>query len=119
MSDEKPIIKRDRRGHFLPGNSGNPGGEIKRTSSEIIRILNEHYTDQDIIDKLDAVWDQAVAMRGIKTMMAWVEFVVTWRAGGKLPTKHIRVNTKFEDMLSALGRNEPVTVDGESESRDG
>lgn len=104
---------RDAHGRILPGHSLNPGGRIKPVSNEIVRILNEHYTDEDILDKLDTVWEEAVALRGVKTMMAWIEFVITWRAGGKLPTRHIRVNTKFEDMLAALGSDEPVTIGGE------
>jgi hypothetical protein len=109
---------RDARGRILPGYSLNPGGEIKAISNEIIKLLNDKYPDDIIHDRLEQVWDQAVELRGVKTMMAWVEFVVTWRAGGKLPTKHIRVNTKFEDMLAALGSNEPITIEGEASEKE-
>jgi hypothetical protein len=111
-------IKRGAGGKFLPGVSANPGGTPSfkmLRSNELIGVLNQRYSDEEIIEKLDAVWDEAVSMRGVKTMMAWLEFVITWRAGGKLPTKHIRVNTKFEDMLAQLGSNEqPVTIEGET-----
>lgn len=107
---------RNEKGHILPGHSLNPGGRIKPISNEIIKLLNDKYSDDTIYERLEQVWAEAAGMRGIKTMMAWIEFVVTWRAGGKLPTKHIRVSTKFEDMLAALGSNEPMTIDSTSSS---
>lgn len=112
----KIVVPRDERGRILPGHTLNNKGFIgprQQLSKEIITLLNDHYSDDVIVQRLEETWAQAVELRGVKTMMAWLEFVITWRAGGKLPTRHIRVNTKFEDMLAALGSDEPMTIDGE------
>ena len=118
VEPDKPkiVVPRDERGRILPGHTLNIKGFIgprQQLSKEIITLLNDHYSDDVIVQRLEETWAQAVELRGVKTMMAWLEFVITWRAGGKLPTRHIRVNTKFEDMLAALGSDEPVTIDGE------
>jgi hypothetical protein len=120
MSNEKPkhIVPRDEKGRILPGHSLNQGSPHNAIRAELTQLLQNKYSDDVIYERLEQVWADAAGMRGVKTMMAWLEFVVTWRAGGKLPTRHIRVNTKFEDMLAALGSNEPVTIDGEASSED-
>lgn len=122
MSEKNEVARkgppRDARGRILPGHTLNDKGFLgprQQLSKEIITLLNDRYSDDVIIERLERTWEDAVGVRGVKTMMAWLEFVITWRAGGKLPTRHIRVNTNFEDMLAQLGSNEPVTIDGETE----
>lgn len=118
MSEEekKSVVQRNDKGHFLPGQGGNPAGySIARRMEDkaITQALRNRYGEEDMLDRYDQAWDMAVQMKSVKAMMTWLEHVTVWWNGGKPPTRHIRMNTKFEDMLKALGSNEPVTVDGE------
>lgn len=79
----------------------------------ITEALQGHYSERDMLAKCDAAWEAAERSGSAKTMIQWLDTILPWYAGGKLPTKHIRVNTKFEDMLAALGSNEPVTIEGQ------
>lgn len=115
MSDSKAIT-RTRTGQFVPGKSPNPGGvpAAGRPNRAITEAMQQNYSAEDLIRRHEEVWELAVQMRAVKTMMAWLEHTTVWWSGGKLPTKHIRVSTNFEEMLAQLGSNEPVTIDGET-----
>lgn len=113
MSEKKYVVPRDERGRILPGHSLNPGLYVgKPDERALIQAIREKYHPQVIIDMIGEAWESA--KNSPKAQISLITLLLGYLAG-KPKTMHVRMNTSFEDMLAALGSNEPVTIEGEAE----
>lgn len=108
-------IKRTADGRFLPGFSANPTGIQNNYQHELVKAIRDKYPPGKIVAMMETCWEMATVgpLASPKAAISFMTDLLN-RTYGKPQTTHIRVNTKFEDMLAALGSNEPVTIDGEA-----
>lgn len=103
---ELPVRLRDERGRVLPGVSLNDK-RLRTDQQAAIEAIRNEFTPK-IVDMIHECWNEGSAKVKVQLLAILIPQIA-----GKPATVHHRISTKFEDMLSALGSNEPITVDGE------
>lgn len=108
MSETTAIVKRDAQGRLLPGQTLNPLGRIKgHDTLAAIKALREEFSPQ-MIPMIKEVWGEATPKVKVQLIGYLLPYIYD-----KPATVHHRISTKFEDLLSQLGSNEPVTIEGQ------
>lgn len=109
MSEPKAVTPgRDEKGRILPGFSLNDRRLRNADEQAFALALRDHYHPQKLIEMIDETWGDATP----KVRVQLIGYLLPY-LGGKPATVHHRISTKFEDMLAALGSNEPVTIEGQ------
>lgn len=103
---ELPVRFRDERGRVLPGVSLNDR-RLRTDQQAAIEAIRNEFTPK-IVDMINECWREASDKVKVQLLAILIPQIA-----GKPATVHHRINTKFEDMLAALGSNEPVTIDAD------